>query len=395
VRWALLALCIVGAVASGAAGAAREKEELEQLRSRIEQAKKELAEAESARSEVTDQLRASETAISEANRALRELAERQREARTMLRGIASDGRKLRGEIESREEQVGTLVRARYFTGEHRLLKLLLSAENPNRIARSLTYYEYVLQAQNELIRGLRDRMARLATLEQSARAANAELAELERQAQAERAKLVATAEERRKVLASVARQISGQRREIESYQRDEKRLSRLVDELAKAMRSVRPPAPRPSHGSGPKNERVPVAGVPATFSKAKGELHLPVRGELAGRFGAPRQGSSLTWKGVLILAPEGEEVRAVAPGRVVFADWMRGFGNLLILDHGENYLTIYGYNEAVLKKVGDPVHAGDVIATVGATGGAGTSGLYFEMRHEGKPFDPLSWVSLK
>jgi len=97
----------------------------------------------------------------------------------------------------------------------------------------------------------------------------------------------------------------------------------------------------------------------------------------------------------LILAPEGEEVRAVAPGRVVFADWMRGFGNLLILDHGENYLTIYGYNEAVLKKVGDPVHAGDVIATVGATGGAGTSGLYFEMRHEGKPFDPLTWVSLK
>lgn len=394
-RCALIALCIVGAVASGAAGAAREKEELEQLRSRIEQAKKELAAAESAHSEVTDQLRASETAISETNRSLRELAARQREARTALRGIASDGRKVRSEIESREEQVGALVRAQYFTGEQRLLKLLLSADNPNRIARSLTYYEYVFQAQNELIRGLRDRMARLATLEQSARAANAELADLERQAQAERAKLVATAGERRKVLASVARQISGQRREIESYQRDEKRLSRLVDELAKALRSVRPPAPRSGPGPGTRNERVPVAGIPDTFSRAKGELHLPVRGELAGRFGAPRQGSSLTWKGVLILAPEGEEVRAVAPGRVVFADWMRGFGNLLILDHGENYLTIYGYNEAVLKKVGDPVHAGDVIATVGATGGAGTSGLYFEMRHEGKPFDPLTWVSLK
>jgi murein hydrolase activator len=391
----LLALCVAGGVASGPAGAAREKEELEQLRSRIEQAKKELAAAESAQSEATDQLRASETAISEANRSLWEFAERQREARATLRGIASDGRKVRGEIESREEQVSALVRAQYFTGEQRLLKLLLSGDNPNRITRSLTYYEYVFQAQNELIQGLRDRMARLAKIEQSARAANAELADLERQAQAERAKLVATAEERRKVLASVARQISGQRREIESYQRDEKRLSRLVDELAKALRTVRPPAPRSSSSPGSRNERVPVAGVPGTFSRAKGELHLPVRGELAGRFGAPRQGSSLTWKGVLILAPEGEEVRAVAPGRVVFADWMRGFGNLLILDHGENYLTIYGYNEAVLKKVGDSVHAGDVIATVGATGGAGTSGLYFEMRHEGKPFDPLTWVSMK
>jgi septal ring factor EnvC (AmiA/AmiB activator) len=304
---------------------------------------------------------------------------------------------VRGEIESREEQVGALLRAQYFTGEQRLLKLLLSGDNPNGIARSLTYYEYVFQAQTELIRGLRDRVDRIATLELRAREANAELADLERQAQAERAKLVATAAERRKVLASVARQVSGQRREIETFQRNEKRLSRLVDELAKALRSAPPPAPRSgsSAPAGPRNERVPVAGVPGTFSKAKGELHLPVRGELAGRFGAPRQGSTLTWKGVLILAPEGEEVRAVAPGRVVFADWMRGFGNLLIVDHGENYLTIYGYNEAVLKKVGDPVHAGDVIATVGATGGAGTSGLYFEMRHEGKPFDPLSWVSLK
>jgi septal ring factor EnvC (AmiA/AmiB activator) len=387
-----LALCVFAGVASGPAGAAREKEELDQLRDRIEQAKKELAEAESAHSEATDQLRASETAISEANRSLRELAARQREARATLRGIASDGRKVRGEIEAREEQVGALVRTQYFAGEQRLLKLLLSGDNPNRIARSLTYYEYVFQAQTALIRGLQDRMARIATLEQRARDANAELADLERQAQAERAKLVATAAERRKVLASVARQISGQRREIETFQRDEKRLSRLVDELAKALRSV-PPAR--GFSSGSRNERVPVAGVPGQFSRAKGELHLPVRGELAGRFGAPRQGSALTWKGVLILAPEGEEVRAVASGRVVFADWMRGFGNLLILDHGENYLTIYGYNEAVLKKVGDPVHAGDVIATVGASGGAGTSGLYFEMRHEGKPFDPLTWVTLK
>lgn len=360
------------------------------MRQRIEQAKKELAASESAHAEAADRLRASETAISEANRTLRELGDRQRETRAALRGYASESRRVRDEIESRRDEVGALLRARYFSGNERVLKLVLSGDNPNRIARDLTYYGYVFRAQADLIAALHDRMERIAALERRTRDAAVELAGLERQAQAERAKLVATAAERRKVLASIAGEISGQRRRMETLQRDEKRLSRLVDEIAKALRSAPPPA-----GGSTRNERLPVAGDKGPFSQAKGRLRLPVRGELAGRFGAPRQGSSLTWKGVLILAPEGEEVRAVASGRVVFADWMRGFGNLLILDHGENYLTIYGYNEALLRRVGETVHAGDVIATVGATGGADTSGLYFEIRHEGKPFDPLTWVSLK
>jgi murein hydrolase activator len=386
-----LSLCMAGAIACGQASAADEKAALGELRSRIEQAKKDLAAAEGAHSEAADQLRASETAISEANRSLRALAERQRDVRSDLRRLASDRREARDQLASEQARVGALLRARYLNGDERLLKLVLSGDNPNRIARDLTYYEYVLAAQNELVGELRAKMDRIAAVERRTREASDALANLEREARAEQARLVAQAAERRKVLASISDQISGQRHQIQTLQRDEKRLSRLVDELAKAIRSAPPP---PREGAA-RNDRVPVPGAIGSFSDAKGRLRLPVRGELAGRFGAPRQGSSLTWKGVLILAPEGEEVRAVAPGRVVFADWMRGFGNLLILDHGENYLTIYGYNEAVLKKVGDTVHAGDVIATVGSTGGAGTSGLYFEIRHEGKPFDPLTWVSLK
>jgi murein hydrolase activator len=392
VRTALLALtlCVAGAIACGLATAADEKAALGELRSRIEQAKKDLAAAEGAHGEAADQLRASETAISEASRSLRALAERQRDARADLRQLASDRREARDQLAGEQARVEALLRARYLNGDERLLKLILSGDNPNRIARELTYYEYVLAAQSDLVRELRAKTDRIAAVERRTQEASDALANLEREAQAEQARLVAQAAERRKVLASISDQISGQRRQIQTLERNETRLSRLVDELAKATRSAPPPP-----GGVARNERVPVPGAIGSFSAAKGRLRLPVRGELAGRFGAPRQGSSLTWKGVLILAPEGEEVRAVAPGRVVFADWMRGFGNLLILDHGENYLTIYGYNEAVLKKVGDTVHAGDVIATVGSTGGAGTSGLYFEIRHEGKPFDPLTWVSLK
>ncbi len=276
-------------------------------------------------------------------------------------------------------------------GEGGVGRLLLSGKDPNEVARSLAYYQFVSQAQSALIRDLQARVTELAALEQRSGESSAALAELEHAAQAERDRLTAQAAERRRVLARISDDIGRQRRGIETLTRNEQRLARLVDGLARALSAPPPPqgAPRP------RNELVPDAAGGGSFARSKGTLRLPVRGELASRFGAPREGSSLTWKGLLILAPEGEDVRAVAGGRVVFADWMRGFGNLLILDHGAGYLTIYGNNESVLKQVGDAVHAGEVVATVGATGGVRASGLYFEMRYEGKPFDPLSWVTLK
>jgi septal ring factor EnvC (AmiA/AmiB activator) len=140
------------------------------------------------------------------------------------------------------------------------------------------------------------------------------------------------------------------------------------------------------------NARVEVRG---TFSKLRGRLSLPVRGELTGRFGAPRGAAGTESKGVFIRAPEGQPVRAVASGQVVYADWMRGFGNLLIVDHGEAYLSIYANAESLLRQVGDVVEYGEAVATTGASGGNEETGLYFELRHLGRAFDPLRWVKLK
>ena len=123
-------------------------------------------------------------------------------------------------------------------------------------------------------------------------------------------------------------------------------------------------------------------------------MTLPLRGVVTNRFGAARQEGS-SWKGLFIRADAGSEIKAIAGGRVVFAEWMRGFGNLLIVDHGGNYLSIYGYNDALLKQVGDGVQGGDSIATAGNSGGNPESGLYFEIRHQGQPIDPLKWVNLK
>jgi septal ring factor EnvC (AmiA/AmiB activator) len=141
------------------------------------------------------------------------------------------------------------------------------------------------------------------------------------------------------------------------------------------------------------SKNVALGDFDGHFARMKGSLRLPVKGELLSRFGATRSGGGPAWKGLFIQTPNGAEVHAVAPGRVVFAEWLRGFGNLLIIDHGDQYLSVYGNNESLLKQPGDVVQTGDLVATAGNSGGNPETGLYFELRYQGKPFDPLSWTS--
>ena len=379
----IASLCLLGATPAWAA----DSSDLDALRGRIEALKKNLSGTEEDRSEASDSLRESEQGVSEVNRGLRNIGTQQRALRAELMRVGEQSRALDTGIDSQQRRLGQLLAVRYASGRQDYLRLLLSGRDPNQTARNLHYFSYISRAQADFIRALRANLAGLAELAREARGKSAELAELEAQQREGRKELVAQQAERRKVLAKLAHQIRSQRREINSLQRDEARLSRLVDELAKAI------SPR---GSGRRNDKLPESGRDAgVFAALKGKLRLPTRGELINRYGTPRSDSGLTWKGLFIRGASGEEVRAVAGGRVVFAEWMRGFGNLLIIDHGQGYLTIYGNNEALLKQGGDGVKTGDAVATVGNSGGNPDSGLYFEIRHQGKAFDPLRWVSLK
>jgi septal ring factor EnvC (AmiA/AmiB activator) len=363
-----------------------ETEKLDSLRGRIEGLRAKIAETEESRTEARDQLRESERAISEANRALRAMAGRRARAQGELTTLLQRSQALEKEIASRRESLGRLLTLRYLNGEQSSLKLLFSGEDPGRITRELHYYSYVSRAQAQFIGELRSGLARLKELENGTRERNAEIAAIESARRTERAGLVKQQAEHRRVLARVSTQLRTQRREVQQLERDESRLSRLVEELGRMIAST--PLLR--------NERVPEpGGAEGSLSGLKRGLRLPIRGVLANRFGSQRPSGGPPWKGLFIRSPSGQEVRAVASGRVVFADWLRGFGNLLILDHGKGYLTIYGNNESVLKQVGEVVRTGDAVATVGASGGNMESGLYFEIRHEGKAFDPMRWVSLK
>jgi murein hydrolase activator len=383
-RW--LAFFLLVAPAVGPAQSPKEAQQLDALRARIEQLRKEISTTEEGRAEAGDQLRESERAISNANRALRALGGRRSAASARLKALVQEGQTLEAEIASRQQILGRWLGLLYVNGGRGYLKLLLSGGDPNSVARDLHYYSYVSRAQAQFIQDLRTKLAHQRELESLARETSSELAAVEAAQRRERSVLLRQQAERRRVVARISAQLRDQRRQVKYLERDESRLSRLVEELSKVIAAT----------ALPRNDKIPEAGgAEGLFAGMKGKLRLPIRGELANRFGAQRSSGGPTWKGLFIRSTAGQEVRAVASGRVVFSDWLRGFGNLLIIDHGQGYLTIYGNNESVLKQVGDTVRGGDAVATVGASGGNPESGLYFEIRHKGKPFDPMRWVSLK
>ncbi|NIO38896.1 MAG: peptidoglycan DD-metalloendopeptidase family protein [Burkholderiales bacterium] len=366
----------------------QQKQELKELRGRIESLQKELERSETTRSEAADALRDSERAISKANRRLYELANERKSINEKIKTLQEQTRELNSRIGNERQSLARLIHRQYLAGEPESLRLLLNRQSANETARQLHYFGYVSRARAELISKLRANLAEVSRLTDQVRTQSERLAQLEREEARQKTALEKQKGVRQTVLSKASDDIARQRNEISKLRRDEQRLSELIKKLAEEAERRRK--------ARLKNQALPDASLNnSAFAKLKGRLRLPVIGELTNRFGRPREDSGLSWKGLFIAANEGDRVRAIAPGQVVYADWLRGFGNLLILDHGGGYMSLYGNNEALLRRVGDQLSAGDTIAAVGNSGGNVESGLYFELRRNGKPFDPLPWVRLK
>lgn len=396
--------------------------DLKQLRSQIDALRREVAAAEGSRKDAADQLQESERAISLAHRELRTLMSEIARIKSILKGLEDESRELEQRLGTQQRQLEKLLYRQYLRGRPDPLRLLLSGEDPNQAARDLHYLEAIGRARGQILIEIETTLKKIQSLASDNRQQSEQLAAAETRQRDEHARLLAEREQRQTLLQRVSEQISTQRREIGNLQRDEKRLSELVDRLARVLaaratenREVprRDAVRRGIHpqsavaGSGPGDPlsaaRAPAVTkdtpreqplAPEDLVRQRGQLHVPASGLLGNRFGTTRQEGS-TWKGVFIRAQTGSDVHSIANGRVVFAEWMRGFGNLLIVDHGHNYLSIYANNEALLKQVGDEVYNGETIATVGNSGGNPESGLYFEIRHQGKPLDPQAWLNLK
>lgn len=376
------------------------KSELESLRERLQKLQQEYQRNRESSAEAADALKQSERAISEAGRKLHQLEREQRNAQAAVRAATAESEKTSADIRQRQERLREMFRQAYMRGGGDALKLMLNGQNPSQAARDLHYLSYLSRAQTQLIEELRQDLTRLAELKVSAAEKDRALAEIRQAQLKERETLLKEKQARQKVLNRLAGEIRKQRKEIATLKRNEQRLSDLVERLAKmaAKRPAKKTAPAGRAGAtGGKpvavNTNVPEPGRDGTaFSRLKGLLRLPVAGELMNRFGTPREGGGLSWKGLFIRAAEGSEVRAVAGGTVAFADWLRGFGNLLIIDHGEGYMSLYSNNESLYKQAGDIVKMGEAIASVGNSGGQESPGVYFELRHQSRPINPMTWI---
>lgn len=389
-RIARIAAAAALAVAAwNAAVAANPKEEdLRALRARIEKLQRDLAAAEESRGEAVDQLKASEKAVSDAQRALYTLSRERRALESDLAAIAARERDSREALARQQALAGRLLLLQYRQGAPDALRLALEGSDPASVARHFAYLGYIQRSRAAVISRLKTQQEDLAKLESDALARRAEIAANEAESAKQARVLEGERAARAAVVARIAGDIAKGRREIGRLQRDEQRLSKLVEQIARAL-AAPPPAP-----GGRRVEQVADASASSKpFASLRGKLRLPVRGELVNQYGAPREESGATWKGLFIRCVSGETIRAVADGRVVYSDWLRGFGNLLILDHGKGYMSLYANNEALLAQVGERVRAGDPVARVGASGGLPESGLYFELRRDGKTFDPLKWVA--
>ncbi len=465
------------------------------LQQKLSALKKDISKTESAKDDAEDTLAESEQAISDANRALRDLQQELGDTQGKLQQLTAERERLTATVALQKQQLAKLLREHYVAGNEDRIKLLLSGDNPNRINRDLQMMAYVSQAQARLLDALRANLKAVEDNQAEAQNANDELAEIAQEQRQQKTRLEQEKTRRAALLSTLSQKLVAQRKEAGNVERDEQRISGLVDKLNKLIEeqaiaaaaekkrqeqlaaaraaakakadaekkaqllaqaqarakaaaaaqaererlakananksgTIKPaqptqptkppvparpdpidadepkvaakPEPAPTPAPAPVEEPVrpparaaDIALAPAApagaFASLKGKMGSPVSGQVAARFGSKR-GQGPSWKGVFIRAAEGADVRAVAGGRVVFAEWLRGFGNLIIVDHGGQYMSIYGNNQSLLKRAGDIVKSGDPIASAGNSGGNEESGLYFELRHQGTAFDPAGWV---
>ena len=401
ITFVLLLLCASTSFAAKKIDAA--KEDLSDVKQKIEVLKKELDSNQEAHHDAADALKESETAISAANRTIREIAKKQKESQSTLKILKKQSLSINEQLAEQQKQLSSMLYAQYAQGDQSYTQLILQNKNPSQISRDLKYQSYIEKAHAKLIDDMQANLNQVKKLHVETTEKLAEVTDLKNKNEAERKELQQQKQEKAKVLNSLSSKIAEQRGEIKKLKRDEGNLTNLVEKLAKiaAAKPKKKPKTKKSNSKNPdekigeplaKNEETPDDSYNSVrFSSLKGKLKLPVRGELTNRFGSTREDSGVSWKGLFIKAAEGADVKSVASGRVVFADWMRGFGNLIIVDHGGGYMSLYGNNQAVLKHEGDEVNAGDTIAAVGNSGGNESNGLYYELRNQSRPFDPLSW----
>ncbi|WP_299775967.1 peptidoglycan DD-metalloendopeptidase family protein [uncultured Pseudoteredinibacter sp.] len=373
-RYSSLCACLLWASAPMAQESATEYEnKLKQLRETIAELKREINSVKSSRNTLQNQLQGSEEDIAKLLKKIDRLKGELASQKKQLSRLNNERAQLQQQKRSQQKHIGEEINGAYRLGQQGNLRLLLNQQEPDKFSRQLRYYQYIVEARQAKLDEFRQTIARLDEIEPKILAQAEAISEQQSRLQTQHQALTSKQAERRRTLAALNKTLASKDAQLVSKAADQKRLQKLLDEVSQTLANI----------------KLPSNGV--AFKKRKGKLKWPSSGRIRHRYGSPRADGKLKWQGVFIRANDGRPVRAIHHGRVVFSDYLKGHGMLIIVDHGEGYMSLYAHNQTLLKDTGDWVDSNDVIAKVGNTGGLEESGVYFEIRYKGNPTNPARW----
>lgn len=347
----------------------RRREELEKVKERIRESEKSIENQQVKHKFLTNLLKKAEREIADVARQLNTIKADKKDNRQKLGDLESEQAQLTKKQAEHKKLLAGQLSSMYVTGSHDYSKLLLNQQEPGKLERVLGYYEYLNRARTDSLDEIKLILARLAEIDTQLAATISELTELEQQQLNKQKQLNLHQVNRRKTIVQIRRRLKTESQQLEQLKHNE---TELTAALARIKSMV--------------TQAIELVGL----SHLKGQLGWPVNGSLKNKFGRKRRGS-LRWKGVLIQSSTGTPVKTVHQGQVLFADWLKGFGWVIVIDHGDSYMSLYGHNQTLLKGVGEKVEAGEPIALVGKSGGQSRAGLYFEIRHQGIAINPAFW----
>ncbi len=371
---ALMALGFAVALSAPAADKATSERKLRSVLQKIEKVKQAIEVKEDSKSQYIRQLKTIERDIGEVNRQIRKTAKQISAKKSELGKLRKTRLEHQQRLVREHENLAGQVYTAFTLGRQEKVKLLFSQQSAQTLQRNLVYYQYFSEARVALIESVEGSITRIVETEAQIKEARTALESDQQRLGQQKAGLDKDLAKRRTIIGSLDSQLKKQGGQLARLEDEAAQLQQLIDSIEELLL----PAPE---------EDIPRKD----FVDLRGKLAWPVEGKLRRLYGKRKPRSDLKWQGVRIDAPSGRHVRAVSHGRIAFADWLRGFGNLIIVDHGNGYLSLYGHNESLFKSAGEWVEAGDVISSVGSSGGQAKPGLYFEIRKRGKPQNPTRW----
>ena len=309
------------------------------------------------------------------NNKLRELDRRKNEIHDELSDLQSKKTATLAGLEGEQSLLSQQLRSAYIAGHEEYIKLILNQQDPAAVSRILVYYRYLTESRVRTINQINQHLEQLQGLQSAIQKRSAEMKALIKNQRARWQSLNIAYKEQEKAVQVIHNEQAGDEQQMQRMFQDEQELRGLIEKLGELL-----------------DDLLEEERVGSSFRDYRGQLKLPVKNKISVRYGARRKIGNLRWKGIVISGELGNEIHSIYTGRVVYADWMRGFGLLLIIDHGDSYLSLYGHNESLLVEEGDWVLTGQTIATMGKSGGSNKPGLYFEIRYKGRPQNPLHWA---